>query len=191
MIQPDTTKMEKIIKTLENKHFQRVVSILVFIFAFICLIMIFSQMSYFISSNSQNNPTQNVAPNQNNTNSIQQPPPKDDFFRGMPKESPFMLIFYIMGFIISLLSGILINLNFYKKEKKELKSNVVNEMLLPEEKLLTQLLEENNGELTQKELVTRSGLNKLKVSRVIKRLESLNIIEKFPYGMTNNIKLKK
>ena len=61
---------------------------------------------------------------------------------------------------------------------------------MPEEKLVVKLLEDNNGKLTQSELVRQSNLNKLKVSRIIKKLESSNIINKYPYGMTNNIQLK-
>ena len=92
--------------------------------------------------------------------------------------------------LINLFAGIIIYSNLYVREKKEIKSKVASEMLLPEERLIIKLLEENNGELTQSELVRKSGLNKLKVSRVIKRLENLKIINKYPYGMTNNIKLK-
>lgn len=189
MIQPDTTKMEKLVKSIEGHGFQRVVSVFAFIFAFICLIMVLSQINYFMSKEQQNVPA--VKNNITNNNSIQNnnPPPKDDFFRGMPRESPFMLTFYLIGFIVNFFSGLLIQIDIRKKEKRDLKSKVVSEVLLPQEKLVIKLLEENNRELTQREIVNKSGLNKLKVSRVIKRLESLNIIEKFPYGMTNNIKL--
>jgi len=64
-------------------------------------------------------------------------------------------------------------------------------MLTPEEKVVIKLLKENDGELTQSELVTRTKLSKVKVHRVIKRLESLNVVSKYPYGVTNKIKLEK
>ena len=78
-----------------------------------------------------------------------------------------------------------------KKEKKELTKSVIDTMLTPEEKKVIQLLEDNDDELTQSELVSQTKLSKVKISRVIKRLESLKVISKYPYGMTNKIKLEK
>lgn len=66
----------------------------------------------------------------------------------------------------------------------------MNKILLPDEKIVVELLKESSGTLTQSELVKKSGLNKLKVSRVIKKLESLHFIEKYPYGMTNKIRIR-
>jgi uncharacterized membrane protein len=34
-------------------------------------------------------------------------------------------------------------------------------------------------------------LSKVKVHRIVKRLESLQIIKKYPYGLTNKIRLEK
>ena len=62
-------------------------------------------------------------------------------------------------------------------------------MTTPEEKLVIRILNENGGELTQSELVRRTRLSKVRVHRVIKRLESLNIVDKYSYGLTNKIKL--
>lgn len=77
------------------------------------------------------------------------------------------------------------------KETKELKKDVIDSMILPDEKLMIKELEKNNGELTQSELVKKIGLSKVKVHRIIKRLESLGIIRKRHYGVTNKIKLEK
>lgn len=49
----------------------------------------------------------------------------------------------------------------------------------------------NNGELTQSDLVRKTKLSKVKVHRIVKRLESLGIVSKYPYGITNKIKLEK
>jgi predicted transcriptional regulator len=180
--------MNTITQLSENRTLQRIISISCFILATIMLLLIVSQIYYFVAQN--NPPANNVGP-QNNTGIAQiTPPPKDDFFRGMPKESPIMFFIYIFGLIISFHSGIIIHNNLNAKEKKEIKTKIINDILLPEELVVVKLLEENNNQLTQKELVTKSNLNKLKISRVVKRLESLKIVEKYPHGMTNKIKLK-
>lgn len=78
-----------------------------------------------------------------------------------------------------------------KKETEEIRTKTMDIMLMPEEKLIIQLLNKNSGELSQSELVKRSKLSKLKVSRVIKRLEMLKVVSKYPYGVTNKIVLEK
>jgi uncharacterized membrane protein len=114
-------------------------------------------------------------------------------FNGMRRTpfTPIELIASSSGLIISLLAGFSLIDLLKKKEKKELTKEVIDTMLTPEEKKIILLLEENNDELTQSELVARTKLSKVKISRVIKRLESLKVIGKFPYGMTNKIKLEK
>lgn len=196
MIQPDTTNMEKIKGAIENKSFQKIILLSCFILSAIFLLLVVSQIYSFVA---KDNPPAN---NQNKTAPAQiAPPPKDDFFRGMPKDSPVMLVIFFLGFLIHLLAGIIIWDNINKKEKKsvknellktkkEVKSKIISKILLPEEKAVIDLLKDNSGTLTQSELVKKSDLNKLKISRVIKKLESLNLIEKYPYGMTNKIKLK-
>ena len=78
-----------------------------------------------------------------------------------------------------------------KKERKELKKLTIDAMLMPKEKLLVQILNDNDGDSTQAALVKKSKLTKLQVSRVLKRLESLKVISKYPYGVTNKIILEK
>lgn len=166
MIQPDTIKTQKI------------ASFFSLAFGLVCIILTISQLYTFL----------NQEPQQTN-DSIRPPPPKDDFFRGMPKDSPFMLLFFIIGAVISIVTGLMLYSNTHKVQKKEIKHTVLDEMLLPEEKQVVKLLEENKGELTQSELVKKSSLGKLKVSRIVKKLEASNIIKKYPYGLTNKIKL--
>ncbi len=78
-----------------------------------------------------------------------------------------------------------------KKERKKLTKDLINTMTTPEEKLILKELEEAGGELTQSELVRKTGLSRVKVHRIVKRLERLEIISKYPYGVTNKIKLEK
>lgn len=105
--------------------------------------------------------------------------------------SPIDIISSSLGLIISLLAGFSLMDLLKKKEQKELTKNVINTMLTPEEKTVIQVLEENDDELPQSELVSRTKLSKVKISRIIKRLESLKVISKYPYGMTNKIKLER
>lgn len=173
---------------------------LCFIFSAISFILVLSQIYSFMSVDK---PQVASTDKQNETNPPKiAPPPKDDFFRGMPKDSPMMFTFFLFGFLISLFAGIVIYENLQRKErknikqellktKKETKANIIDKMLLPEEKVVIELLKNNSGTLTQTELVRQSNLNKLKVSRIIKKLHSLHLVDKYPHGMTNKIKLKK
>ena len=64
-------------------------------------------------------------------------------------------------------------------------------MIMHDEKIVIKELERNEGELTQSDLVRKTKLSKVKVHRIIKRLESLFIVSKYPYGVTNKIKLER
>ncbi len=114
------------------------------------------------------------------------------------------LVLSLLGFLISLVAGIYLlklikdkesrtrykEIKTKKEEVKEFKEDFIESVTMPEEKIVIQELKKNNNELTQSELVKKSGLSKVKIHRIIKRLEKLKIIEKLPYGMTNKIKLK-
>jgi len=62
---------------------------------------------------------------------------------------------------------------------------------MPDEKIVIKELGRNNGELTQSDLVRKTKLSKVKIHRIVRRLETLEIISKYPYGVTNKIKLEK
>ncbi len=102
-----------------------------------------------------------------------------------------VIIISLLGSAISILAGLSLMDLLKKKEKKELTKSVIDTMTTPEEKLVIKELEEADGELTQSELVKKTKLSKVKVHRVIKRLEQLKIVSKYPYGVTNKIKLEK
>ena len=104
--------------------------------------------------------------------------------------SPFIIISFL-GSVISIFAGLSLLDLLRKKERKEVTKDVVNSMIMPDEKIVIKELEKNNGELTQSELVRRTKLSKVKVHRIVKRLESLGIVSKYPYGVTNKIKLEK
>ena len=102
-----------------------------------------------------------------------------------------VIILSLLGSVISILAGVSLMDLLKKKERKELTKSVIDSMITPEEKLIIKELETNNDELTQSELVKRTKLSKVKVHRIIKRLESLKVVSKYPYGVTNKIKLEK
>ena len=93
--------------------------------------------------------------------------------------------------VVSMLGGLALLSLLRAKEAREIKIGVIDTMVMPEEKTVIQELERNSGELTQSELVRATRLGKVKIHRIIKRLESLGIVKKYPYGLTNKIKLEK
>lgn len=59
-----------------------------------------------------------------------------------------------------------------------------------EEKPLIKILEESDGAIFQSDLVEKSGFDKVKVSRILDRLEGKQLIERKRRGMTNVVILK-
>lgn len=96
----------------------------------------------------------------------------------------------LMGSIISILAGLSLLDILRKKEKAKITNDVIETMTTPDEKIVLSELEGAGGELTQSDMVRRTGLSTVKIHRVIKRLEMLGIVKKYPYGMTNKIRLE-
>lgn len=59
-----------------------------------------------------------------------------------------------------------------------------------EEKIIVKIIEEAEGTIFQSDLVEKSGFDKVKVSRILDRLEGKQIIERKRRGMTNVVVLK-
>lgn len=59
-----------------------------------------------------------------------------------------------------------------------------------EEKQIINKIIENQGSIFQSELVEKTNINKVKVTRILDRLEGLNLIERKRRGMTNIVILK-
>ena len=84
-----------------------------------------------------------------------------------------------------------------KKAEARIEDKVKNngsldpEVLLVDEKSIIKVLQRHEGAMTQRDLVRESGLSKVKVSRVLKKLEAKKIISKYEFGMTNRIRLEK
>ncbi|MFA6064259.1 MAG: hypothetical protein WCW44_06325 [archaeon] len=104
--------------------------------------------------------------------------------------SPISMLILLSG-IISLACGFTIMSITRQKEIKKIKQETADYLLLPDEKKVIEALKRNNYSLAQSKIAIDSGLNKVQVHRVIKRLEMKGLIEKHDFGLTNKIVLKK
>jgi len=71
-----------------------------------------------------------------------------------------------------------------KFNKKSLKG------LNPDEKIIVNLLLENKGNMFQSDIIKKTNLNKVKITRILDNLESQNLLERKRRGMTNIVILK-
>ncbi|MEM4270844.1 MAG: hypothetical protein QXO70_01980, partial [Candidatus Pacearchaeota archaeon] len=77
-----------------------------------------------------------------------------------------------------------------KKKRAKKKAEEITRFLLEnEKKVIDELIKEK--ELWQKQLQLRTGLSKVKLSRVLKNLENRGLIKKINFGKTNKILLTK
>lgn len=113
-----------------------------------------------------------------------------------PHSNSIPLQSYLGFSIIFVLAGIGIFLIFNGKkhqeeltEKEKRLQNTISK-LKEDEKKIYELIKENEGAIFQSELVKKSNFSKVKVTRILDRLESIHIIERRRRGMTNLILLK-
>src|SRR3989304_1745435 len=77
------------------------------------------------------------------------------------------------------------------KEKVEVKGKPINYSNLDkEEKIIVKALENAEGTMFQSDLVEKSGFDKVKVTRILDRLEGKQVIERRRRGLTNVVILK-
>jgi len=109
--------------------------------------------------------------------------------------STLIAIVSFFGCLIGLFAGLALQ----KVEKKEVvvhreekeEDGVDGDLLTEDEKKIVENLEKNDRSMTQKDLVIESGFSKVKIHRVLKRLQAKKILSKYDYGMTNRIRLEK
>lgn len=78
---------------------------------------------------------------------------------------------------------------FYpKKGKKE--GDIEKHLMESEKSILNEIKKADRGEIWQKQLQLKTNFSKAKLSRVIRNLESRNLVEKIPFGNTNKVRLK-
>jgi uncharacterized membrane protein len=111
---------------------------------------------------------------------------------------------YISVALIAIIVVIGLILLFSKEEKqvivKKVKERIVDKnfkikeenlkLLDSDEKKLYQLLLENKGTIFQSELVEKSGFDKVKVTRILDKLEGKQVIQRMRRGMTNVVLIK-
>jgi uncharacterized membrane protein len=80
--------------------------------------------------------------------------------------------------------------SFRKENRKKEKYEMVIPLLRKEERDVFQEIINSSGGMLQNALVLKSGLSKVKMTRILSGLESKNLIVKERHGLTNKIKLK-
>ena len=100
-------------------------------------------------------------------------------------------VLLLAGGLISLFAGYSIWQLTRRNEVHKARHTVMNALLLPNEGRIIELLKASADGLTQSKLVAESGLSKVQVHRVVKKLESKGILSKHKYGLTNKLMLAK
>ncbi|MCX6818216.1 MAG: hypothetical protein NTU57_05160 [Candidatus Aenigmarchaeota archaeon] len=80
--------------------------------------------------------------------------------------------------------------SFRKENGMKERYGMVIPLLRKEERAVFQELVDSNGEMLQNALVLKSGMSKVKMTRVLSSLERKGLILKERHGLTNRIKLK-
>lgn len=78
--------------------------------------------------------------------------------------------------------------SYLKRDKS--KEMLITNLLKDDEKKVYQEILNSNNEILQNELVRKTNLSKVKITRIVRRLELKGLIIKERYGLTNKIKLK-
>lgn len=82
--------------------------------------------------------------------------------------------------------------NNYLKEKKEIEKNIIKflDILDVEEGNILKKIIDNGGEINQSSLSKSLDLGKVKMSRIVSKMEEKNILKKEKNGMTNKLILE-
>jgi hypothetical protein len=130
----------------------------------------------------------------NNSHNYALPPPPfvyDTIYKTSPSYIWYIVIITFLGSLISLICGINLYNIIKNKDNKIVSDNWINNITNETDKKIINLLKEKNNIMTQSQIVKESGMTKVKIHRIIQKLESYKIIEKFRYGQTNKIRLIK
>lgn len=105
----------------------------------------------------------------------------------------------IMLFVVLIGLYLIFSEKFHKKEKiEDVKepiraedySEILSDLLLEEKTVLEKVIEAN-GAIFQSDLVEKTGFTKVKVTRILDKLEGRGLIERKRRGMTNVVILKR
>lgn len=102
-------------------------------------------------------------------------------------ENPLPLIFYGISFVSIIIGGFIVVLFQWKVNKVQLKK--VLKILPNDEGKIISILLENQNAMEQNKLVAYTGINKVRMSRIISTLEERGVVKKTNLGNTNLIVL--
>ncbi|MBI2133392.1 MarR family transcriptional regulator [Candidatus Woesearchaeota archaeon] len=98
-----------------------------------------------------------------------------------------MTLLFGIAFLIMGIGGYI----FIQQEKHAVTApRFSDEKLDEEEKRIFELMKHNSGSAYQSDLIRETGLSKVKITRVLDKLESKGLLERKRRGMTNIIVLK-
>jgi uncharacterized membrane protein len=115
------------------------------------------------------------------------------YLEGTCLHEQFNITFIVLGIIAGAVFVIGFIIFFLNQKKQEIKQKTIKTTkisLTPEQKRLYNLLKEAGAPMFQGELVEKSGMNKVRVSRVLDKMEMLGVIERRRHGMSNYVLLK-
>jgi len=106
---------------------------------------------------------------------------------------PEVFVGYLISFVIGLI-GVYLIISDFRSAKLRSKSaedfSKVASALRGDEKKLYDMVASTDGVMFQSDLVEKSGMQKVKVSRVLDRLEAQGLLERRRRGMSNVVILK-
>ncbi len=91
---------------------------------------------------------------------------------------------------LGLFTGMLIFVLFKDEEKDHVETGTILKLMEENDRKVMEVLFREK-EIMQSKIVKKTGLSKVKVSRILKKMEQKGIIEKLPNGNTNLVKLDK
>jgi len=109
-----------------------------------------------------------------------------DYSATTGEQLPFEV--YLISVASMIVGGFVVILFRTKQAKGEM--NKVLNILPYDERIVVKTLLENNSKIEQNYLVVLSGFSKVKISRIVSKLEARGVIEKKNLGNTNYLMLK-
>ncbi len=98
------------------------------------------------------------------------------------------IITYAIAFVSLIAGGFIVVLFQWKINKVQLQK--ITRILPHDERIVIRILMEHNNEIEQNKLVLLSGLNKVKISRLVEELKRRGVVDKKHLGNTNLVILK-
>jgi len=118
------------------------------------------------------------------------PPEECPYKSSVPTESVVAFVFVIAIGIFGLFLTITAKQTEKITHQQKIKLSETIKTLQDDEKNILKLINESEGFILQGDLIEKTGYSKVKVSRILDRLEAKNLVERRRRGMSNIILLK-